>query len=61
MQTAATMADPAATMADREQAAGAEMAAHESYWHAHGIPAYVPADVEANAHQPGYRDLEAGS
>ena len=41
MRTAAVNADPAASAADREQAAAREMAAYESYWHAHGVPAYA--------------------
>ena len=41
MRTAAVLADPTATAADREQAAEREMAAYESYWHAHGVPAYA--------------------
>jgi hypothetical protein len=41
MRTAAVSADPAATAAEREQAAEQEMAAYESYWHAHGHPAYA--------------------
>jgi hypothetical protein len=50
MRTAAVIADPAATAADREAAAEAEMAAYESYWHAHGVPAYAErGDFEAGA------------
>ena len=41
MRTAAVNANPAATAADREQAAEAEMGAYESYWRAHGVPAYA--------------------
>ena len=41
MRTAAVNADPTATAADRAQAAEREMAAYESYWHAHGVPAYA--------------------
>ena len=41
MRTAAVNADRAATAADREAAAEREMAAYESYWHAHGVPAYA--------------------
>jgi hypothetical protein len=41
MRTAAVNADRAATAADRAQAAEAEMATYESYWHAHGVPAYA--------------------
>ena len=50
MRTARVNADPAATAADREAAATAEMGAYESYWHAHGIPAYAGrGDFEAGA------------
>ena len=42
MRTAAVNADRTATAADREAAAEREMAAYESYWHAHGAPAYAP-------------------
>ena len=38
MRTAAVNADRAATATDREAAAEREMAAYESYWHAHGVP-----------------------
>lgn len=41
MHSAATIADPSATGADRERPAGLEMAAYESYWRAHGHPAYA--------------------
>jgi hypothetical protein len=41
IRTAAVNADRTATAAAREQAAEAEMAACESYWHAHGVPAYA--------------------
>ncbi len=41
MRTAAVNADRAATATDREAAAEREMAAYESYWHAHGVPAYA--------------------
>ena len=41
MRTVAVNADRTATATDREQAAEAEMAAYESYWHAHGVPAYA--------------------
>jgi len=41
MRTATVNADRTATAADREQAAEAEMAAYESYWHAHSVPAYA--------------------
>ena len=42
---AAVNADQAATAADREAAAEREMAAYESYWHAHGVPAYAEASA----------------
>ena len=41
LRTAAVNADRTATATDREHAAKAEMAAYESYWHAHGVPAYA--------------------
>lgn len=41
MRTAAVNADRTATAADREAAAEREMAAYESFWHAHGVPAYA--------------------
>jgi hypothetical protein len=41
IRTAAVNADRAATATGREAAAEAEMAAYESYWHAHGVPAYA--------------------
>ena len=41
MLTATVNADRTATAADREAAAEREMAAYESYWHAHGVPAYA--------------------
>jgi hypothetical protein len=63
MLTAAVNADPTATAADREQAAEAEMAAYESYWHAHGVPAYAQprtgraeirtAEAELSGHEAG--------
>ena len=50
MRTASVNADPAATAADREQAAAAEMAAYETYLHATGSPAYAHrAELEAGA------------
>ena len=52
MRTAAVNADPAATAADREQAAEAEMGAYESYLHERGVPAYAQRTLEA--------DYEAG-
>jgi len=64
MLTDAVNADPTATAADREQVAEAEMAAYESYWHAHGVPAYAQprtgrAEIRtAEAELGGY---EAGS
>ncbi len=45
MRTAAVNADRAATATDREAAAEREMAAYESYWHAHGVPAYAQASA----------------
>ena len=42
MRPPAVNADRTATAADREAAAEREMAAYESYWHAHGAPAYAP-------------------
>ncbi len=74
MRTAAVNADRTATGADREQAAAAEMAAYESYWHAHGVPAYAQASArhglirehagrgraEISAAEPEYGDLEPG-
>ena len=45
MRTAAVNADPTASATDREQAAAREMAACESYWHAHGAPAYAQASA----------------
>ena len=52
MRTAAVLADPAATAADREQAADAEMGAYESYLHQHGVPAYAQRTMEAE-HEAG--------
>jgi hypothetical protein len=43
--TAAVNTDQTATAADREAAAEAEMAAYETYWHQHGVPAYAPASA----------------
>lgn len=54
MRTAALVADPAATMAGRQAAAEREMAAYESYLHAHGHPAYT------EPRQASRGDLEAG-
>ena len=66
MRTAAVNADPAASAADREQAAAREMAAYESYWHAHGVPAYAQASARhglirehADCGQAGIRSAEA--
>jgi hypothetical protein len=53
MWTAAVNAGPTATATDREAAAELEMAAYESYWHAHGVPAYAQRTKEA--------DYEAGA
>jgi hypothetical protein len=39
-RTAATLADPSASLAEREHAAEVKQAAYESYWHAHGKLAY---------------------
>ena len=75
MRTAAVNADPTATAADREQVAAREMAAYESYWHAHGVPAYAETSArhglirehaergraEIRAAEPEYGDLEPGS
>jgi hypothetical protein len=75
-RTAAVNADPAATATDRQQAAEAEMAALESYWHAHGVPAYAGRSAREGlvrehatrgqaqtgaGHQAGAGDFEAGS
>ena len=74
MRTAAVNADRAATATDREQAAEAEMAAYESYWHAHGVPAYAQTSARhglirehadrgragIRAAEPEYGDLEPG-
>jgi len=76
MRTAIVNADRAATAAGREAAAEAEMAAYESYWHAHGIPAYAERSARENlarehaergqaqigaGHQAEAGDFEAGS
>jgi hypothetical protein len=75
MRTAAVNADRTATAADRERAAEAEMAAHESYWHAHGTPAYAQQSArlglvrehadrgrdEITAAEAERGDMEAGS
>ena len=70
MRTAAVNADPTATTADRAQAAEREMAAYESYWHAHGVPAYAETSARhglfrehagrGRAAEPEYGDLEPG-
>jgi hypothetical protein len=75
-RTAATIADPAATAADRQTAAEREMAAYESYWHAHGVPAYAERSAREGlvrehatrgqaqigaGHQAEAGDFEAGS
>ena len=66
MRIAAVNADPAASAADREQAAAREMAAYESYWHAHGVPAYAQASARhglirehADRGHTGIRSAEA--
>ena len=73
--TAAVNADRTATAADRERAAEAEMAAHESYWHTHGVPAYAQTSArqglirehadrgraEISTTEAEHGDLEAGS
>ena len=41
MRSAGTLADPAASWDDRQVALEAEAAAHETYWQAHGHPAYA--------------------
>jgi len=75
MRTAAVNADRTATATDREAAAEREMAAYESYWHAHGVPAYAETSArhglirehaersqgEIRAAEPEYGDLEPGS
>jgi hypothetical protein len=53
-RTAAAIADPDASLTDRQQAAEQEMAAYESYWHEHGHPAWA-------GRQPERGDLEAGA
>ena len=75
-RTAATIADPAATAAGRQTAAEREMAAYESYWHAHGVPAYAERSAREGLirehatrgqaqigaeHQAEAGDFEAGS
>jgi hypothetical protein len=62
MRTAAVSADPAASLAAREAAAEQEMAAYESFWHAHGVPAYAGQRArECLAREAAERgDLEAG-
>jgi uncharacterized protein YfaQ (DUF2300 family) len=41
MRSAGTLADPSASWGDRQAALEAEAAAHETYWQAHGRPAYA--------------------
>jgi hypothetical protein len=41
MRSAATLADPAASWDDRQTALEAEAAAYDTYWQAHGRPAYA--------------------
>jgi truncated hemoglobin YjbI len=41
MHSAATLADPSASRDDRQAALEAEIGAYESYWQAHGHPAYA--------------------
>jgi hypothetical protein len=41
MHSAATLADPGASWDDRQTALEAEASAYESYWQAHGRPAYA--------------------
>jgi hypothetical protein len=41
MRSNATLADPVASWADRQEVLEAEAAAHETYWQAHGRPAYA--------------------
>ena len=62
IRTAAVNADPTASLAAREAAAEQEMAAYESFWHAHGVPAYAGRSArEAFAHEAAERgDREAG-
>jgi hypothetical protein len=74
MRTATVNADRTATAADREAAAEREMAAYESYWHAHGVPAYAQTSAshglirehadrgrtKIRAAEPEYGDLEPG-
>jgi len=61
-RTAAAIADPDASLTDREAAAEREMAAYESYWHAHGVPAYAGRGArEGLAREAAERgDFEAG-
>jgi hypothetical protein len=41
MRSGATLADPSTSWDDRQAALEAEAAAHETYWQAHGRPAYA--------------------
>jgi hypothetical protein len=41
MHSAATLADPAARWDDRQAALESEAAAYDTYWQAHGRPAYA--------------------
>jgi uncharacterized protein YfaQ (DUF2300 family) len=41
LRSAGTLADPAVSWNDRQAALEAEAAAYESYWQAHGRPAYA--------------------
>jgi hypothetical protein len=41
MRSAGTLADPAASWGDRQAALEAEAAAYQTYWQAHGHPAYA--------------------
>jgi hypothetical protein len=73
--TAGVNAGRTATAAARAAAAEAEMAAYESYWHAHGVPAYAQTSArqglirehtarghaEIRAAEAEYGDLEPGS
>lgn len=60
MRTAAVNGDPAATAADREAAAEREMAAYESFWHAHGVPAYAGKSAAQRAMEAEPGGYEAG-
>ena len=62
MRTAAVNADPGASLADRQAAAEAEMAALESYWHTHGTPAYAGRSTRESPARGAaeHGDYEAG-